>query len=194
MIQIFWEKITDLPILCTVPALPTQPLPQSVVKNTPATPEPPKPPVQVTAQLHQTAQGPRMWLQGIQGSNFTEEDLKTIKKQGGNSIEIFFLGCSLKTCLRLHFDSVTCLNYFPFSLAASRKACHRSTVCTLSSSCIQHHECVGLWASFKINQKIGALSNFNMRQDMMLMPPWSPPTPLGSGSPWCITWASAAMG
>ena len=28
---------------------------------------------------------------------------------------------------------------------------------------------------------------------MMFTPPWSPPTPLCSGSPWCITCASAAM-
>ena len=69
-----------------VPALPTQPLPQSVVKNTPATPEPPKPPVQVTAQLLQTAQGPRIVLQGIQGSNLPKEDLATIQQQVKNQL------------------------------------------------------------------------------------------------------------
>ena len=69
-----------------VPALPTQPLPQSVVKNTPVTPEPPKPPVQVTAQLLQTAQGPRIVLQGIQGSNLPKEDLATIQQQVKNQL------------------------------------------------------------------------------------------------------------
>ena len=69
-----------------VPALPTQPLPQSVVKNTPSTPDPPKPPVQVTAQLLQTAQGPRIVLQGIQGSNLPKEDLATIQQQVKNQL------------------------------------------------------------------------------------------------------------
>ena len=69
-----------------VPALPTEPLPQSVVKNTPATPEPSKAPVQVTAQLLQTAQGPRIVLQGIQGSNLPKEDLATIQQQVKNQL------------------------------------------------------------------------------------------------------------
>jgi nucleosome-remodeling factor subunit BPTF len=63
----------------TVPALPTQPLPQSAITSEPVTP-PPKP-VQVTAQLLQTAQGPRIVLQGIQGSNLPKEDLALIQQQ-----------------------------------------------------------------------------------------------------------------
>ena len=52
----------------------------------PATPEPPKPPVQVTAQLLRTAQGARIVLEGIHGSNLPKEDLATIQQQVKNQL------------------------------------------------------------------------------------------------------------
>ena len=52
----------------------------------PAAPEPRKPPVQVTAQMLLTAEGPRIVLQGIQGSNLPKEDLATIQEQVKNQL------------------------------------------------------------------------------------------------------------
>ncbi len=55
--------------------LPSEPLPPTEIKN-----EAPKP-LQVTAQLIQTPQGPRIVLQGIQGSDLSKEQLMTIQQQ-----------------------------------------------------------------------------------------------------------------
>ena len=61
------------------PALPTQPVPPD--QATQQEPKPAEGKVQVTAQLLQTAQGPRIVLQGIQGSNLPKEDLAVIQQQ-----------------------------------------------------------------------------------------------------------------
>ncbi len=64
-----------------------QPQPQSQqIKQQEAPQSSPAPPVQVTAQLLQTPQGPRIVLQGIQGSNLPKEDLALIQQQVKNQL------------------------------------------------------------------------------------------------------------
>merc|ERR1719273_2723398 len=58
--------------------LPSEPLPPTAIKPDPK-PEPV--PAQVTAQLIQTPQGPRIVLQGIQGANLSKDQLLSIQQQ-----------------------------------------------------------------------------------------------------------------
>ena len=58
--------------------LPSEPLPPTAIKPDPK-PEPV--PAQVTAQLIQTPQGPRIVLQGIQGANLSKDQLQSIQQQ-----------------------------------------------------------------------------------------------------------------
>lgn len=73
------EPNNVLPVKTEIPnnvKLPTEPLPPPALKQEITTK-----PVQVTAQLIQTAQGPRIILQGIQGANLPREQLLAIQQQ-----------------------------------------------------------------------------------------------------------------
>ncbi len=68
--------------------LPSEPLPQNAIKNDqPVQPQPQvqqqqqQQQTQVTAQLIQTPQGPRIVLQGLQGANLNEEQLQSIQRK-----------------------------------------------------------------------------------------------------------------
>lgn len=66
-----------LPVQTEIPnniKLPSEPLPPTAIKNETAS-------TQVTAQLIQTPQGPRIVLQGIQGANLTKDQLQSIQQQ-----------------------------------------------------------------------------------------------------------------
>ena len=61
--------------------LPSEPLPPTAIKSDPPTPVAQGQPTQVTAQLIQTPQGPRIVLQGIQSANLSKDQLQSIQQQ-----------------------------------------------------------------------------------------------------------------
>ena len=74
----------QLPVANVIPnnvKLPSEPLPPTAIKSNPPTPVAQGQPTQVTAQLIQTPQGPRIVLQGIQGANLSKDQLQSIQQQ-----------------------------------------------------------------------------------------------------------------
>ena len=74
----------QLPVANVIPnnvKLPSEPLPPTAIKSDPPTPVAQGQPTQVTAQLIQTPQGPRIVLQGIQGANLSKDQLQSIQQQ-----------------------------------------------------------------------------------------------------------------